>query len=268
MSEQYVIGEGVILDARPSSFMSRGLTFALDAVVYLTLLFLSVMWLVHKEYLSEEYGAQLVMVTAVFFLVILPMTIETLTRGRTLGKLAGGLRVVRDDGGPVALRHSFIRAVVGILELWMTFGVIAVSAALFNNRGKRLGDMLAGTYVIRVRSKKMKEPELVTPPYLLAWIKNADIAKLPDGVSLAARQFLARRWQMSPQARISMGRQFRVELSQRVAPQPPFPVQDEEYILAVITERSQRESVLEAHRVNRAHAIQDQMESLPFGIGR
>ena len=43
-----------------------------------------------------------------------PTVVETLTRGRTLGKLALGLRVVRDDGGPITARHALTRALVGV----------------------------------------------------------------------------------------------------------------------------------------------------------
>ena len=58
--------------------------------------------------------------------VVLPTTVDTLTRGRSLGKLAMGIRIVRDDGGPLVFRQSLVRALVGIVELWLTLGTVAL----------------------------------------------------------------------------------------------------------------------------------------------
>lgn len=266
MSEQYVIGEGVILDSRPTSFMVRFLGWLLDWTVYGIILTITVIVLLATNTVSFDYAPQILIIGVVFFFVVIPMTVETLSRGRSLGKLATGVRVVRDDGGPIGLRQAFIRAVTALGEIWITTGVIAVIAAISNDRGKRVGDMLAGTYVIRVRAKKSKSIELEVPAPLVPWARNAEIAKLPDGVAVAARQFLERRWQMTPAARTIMAKNFRDQLSERVAPQPPFAVPDEEYIMAVIAERSARECRLEAVRLTRANTVQAQMDKTPFGI--
>ena len=64
-----------------------------------------------------------------FAILIVPMLVETATGGRSLGKLAVGARIVRDDGGAIGLRHAFIRALLGVLEIFMTFGGLAATAA-------------------------------------------------------------------------------------------------------------------------------------------
>ena len=63
----------------------------------------------------------------VIVFVVVPTTVETLTRGRSLGKLAFGMRAVRDDAGPVSFQHSFIRALVGFVEIYAFFGAPAFS---------------------------------------------------------------------------------------------------------------------------------------------
>ena len=93
--------------------------------------------------------ATLVGTVAVF--VVVPTTLETLTRGQSLGKLALGLRTVRDDAGPISFQHAFVRALVGVVEIWVFTGVPAFFCALVTPRGKRLGDFAAGTYVVRER---------------------------------------------------------------------------------------------------------------------
>ncbi len=266
MSEQYVIGEGVILDARPASFMTRILGYLLDALVYGIVLFVGILVMENAGWLLYDYETQSVILLLVFAFVLLPTIIETLSRGRSLGKLATGVRVVRDDGGPISARHAFIRAIVGVGELWLTLGAVALVVSFTNDRAKRCGDLLAGTYVIRVRSKKAKLEQLMVPPPLVNWISNAEISKFPDGLGLSARQFLERRWNMTPQSRATMALTFYNQLSVHVAPQPPFNVPPEEYITAVIAERSRRESVLEQQRLSRAQLIQQRMNTLPFGI--
>lgn len=60
---------------------------------------------------------------------------ETATRGRSLGKMAMGLRVVSDDGGPERFRQAVFRALAGVVEIWMLVGGPAVIASLFSPRG-------------------------------------------------------------------------------------------------------------------------------------
>ena len=79
-------------------------------------------------------------------IVVLPTAVETASRGRSLGKLALGLRVVRDDGGAIGFRHAFIRALTGVVEIYLTFGGLAVLVGFLNPSSKRLGDLLAGTH--------------------------------------------------------------------------------------------------------------------------
>ena len=56
---------------------------------------------------------------------------ETATQGRSLGRWALGSRIVRDDGGAVAFRHAFIRSFVGLFEVVLTFGGVAVTVARY-----------------------------------------------------------------------------------------------------------------------------------------
>ena len=100
-----VTGEAVALDLRIAQFPSRTLGLALDLLVQFGALLLMV-WLA-SNISSQVDGAAasaITLVAVVSVIVGLPTLIETLTRGRSLGKLATGLRVVRDDGGPVRRR--------------------------------------------------------------------------------------------------------------------------------------------------------------------
>ena len=103
-----------------------------------------------------------------FTLVIGPAIMETLTMGRTVGKFAMGIRTVRDDAGPISFHHSFVRHLVGVVEIWVLSGVPALVGALVSSKGKRIGDFAAGTYVVRDRYKLQLPWPVQMPPHLAA----------------------------------------------------------------------------------------------------
>ena len=82
-----------------------------------------------------------------------PIIWETTTRGRSPGKFALGLRVVSDDGGPERFRQALVRGLATIVDFWLVpfIGVPALICSLLSAKGKRLGDIFAGTFVIQQR---------------------------------------------------------------------------------------------------------------------
>ena len=239
-----VTGEAVALDLRVAQFPSRTLALALDLLVQLGAFLLLVLFATAiSSKVDPAAGAAISLVSVVAIIVGLPTLIETLTRGRSLGKVAAGLRVVRDDGGPVRFRHSFVRALFMIVDFWISTGAVGLISALVSTRGKRLGDHFAGTVVIRERvptSSGMEQLTYVMPPPLEAWAASLDLARLPDVTALQARQFLARTATIAPEVRATMGQQLAAEVSAYVAPAAPAGTPPEAYLMAVLTERLRR----------------------------
>ena len=99
---------------------------------------------------DDDASAAIALVVFVGVIVGYPLLFETLTNGRTPGKMALGLRVVRDDGGAGRFRHALVRALVGVIEIW-TLPFVAILSSLASTKGKRVGDYLAGTVVVRER---------------------------------------------------------------------------------------------------------------------
>ena len=159
--------------------------------------------------------------TLVVVFLVYPTTVETLSRGKSLGKWAFGLRAVRDDAGPISFHHSFVRALVGFVEIYLFFGAPAFFSMLLSSRGKRLGDYAAGTYVVRERIRLRLEPPPLMPPELAGWARAADVAALPMGLALAVRQFLARLPGLDPGSRASVGATLAQQVASYVAPPPP-----------------------------------------------
>jgi len=239
-----VTGEAVALDLRVAQFPSRTLALALDLLVQLGAFLLLVLFAsAISSKVDPAAGTAISLVSVVAIIVGLPTLIETLTRGRSLGKMAAGLRVVRDDGGPVRFRHSFVRALFMIVDFWISTGAVGLISSLVSTRGKRLGDHFAGTVVIRERvptSSGIEQLTYVMPLRLESWAAGLDLARLPDVTALQARQFLARTATIAPEVRATMGQQLAAEVSAYVAPPAPTGTPPEAYLMAVLTERLRR----------------------------
>jgi uncharacterized RDD family membrane protein YckC len=265
-----VIGEGVVLDARPASFITRAMGGMLDflviVAVFVAALIIGGIWFFENAMLGEDIATVVYILVNVAVMVAIPVTVETLSRGRSLGKLACGIRVVRDDGGPVRFRHALVRALVGVIELWLTFGGIAAIASLANAKGKRLGDIAAGTYAVRVRGGKQPSAPIVMPQSLAAWAHTADMRRLPDGLALAARQLLGRAARLAPESRARLGDDLAGQIERYVAPGPPPGTHPEAFLHAVLAERRERELVAGQRERKRAEEQSELLHRLPFAV--
>jgi uncharacterized RDD family membrane protein YckC len=242
--DDFVTGEAVALDLPPASIGSRILSGFLDyLIVWVATFTLVSAGTAMSQQLDDALIAATVLVCFLVAWLVYPVTIETLTRGRSLGKMAAGLRTVRDDAGPITFRHAFTRGLLGVVEVYMFWGIPAVIASILSSKGKRLGDMLAGTYVVRDRVTAQLPPPVPMPPQLAGWAMNADITQLPDDLAMAVRTFLPAAPTMTPQSRDEMGRKLLAEMSLYVSPPPP-PGNHPEYVLAaILADRRRRDTV-------------------------
>ena len=267
MSEGILTGEGVLLDARPASFATRLLAALLDLVVIAAVIITIVTLLViFGPELSESALRALLVVAIATVVVVLPTTVETLTRGRSLGKLTTGIRIVRDDGGPVRFRHSLVRALVGIGELWLTLGSVALITSMLNDKGKRVGDIVAGTYAVRVRGAQRTLTPITMPYQLAGWAHNADMRRLPDGLALASRQFLGRAGTLHPASRARLGTELAAQAQRHVAPPPPAGTHPETFLAAVLAERRDREYASASRAAAKATTEAALVHRLPHSI--
>jgi uncharacterized RDD family membrane protein YckC len=243
-SGEIVTGEAVALDLQPATFASRAVSGTLDLLLQVILIF-AVTYLDSRFTGSMDAAAAsaLVLVTLLGVIVGYPLVMESLTRGRTLGKLAMGLRTVRDDGGPIRFRQALVRALLEVVEVWLFLGSPALIASLASARGKRLGDQLAGTYVVRERGAAARSQPPMMPYELAGWAQLIDIGRLPDGLAIAVRQFLGRASGMHPGARHSMAVTLAQDISAYVAPHPPAGTPPEAYLAAVLAERRRRDEI-------------------------
>ena len=237
-------GEAVPLEMRLAKLPSRALAILMDWAL-LAAIGIPLAIAVGSVMSSADPALQATVALLGFvgLFVGVPVLTETLTRGRSVGKLALGLRVVRDDGGPVRFQHALTRGLAGVfVDFLMTFGVGAIICSLLNERGKRVGDIMAGTVVVRERAPARSAPMPVVPPQLAAWATGLELSRLPADLALAARNYLGRYPQLAPSVRDQMGAQLAAEVAQVVTPAPPPGTPAWAYLAAVLGERGRRES--------------------------
>lgn len=266
--DEILTGEGVLLDAQPVSFAVRVAGGLIDAVVYLFVAYGVMIGFGVLAGRTNDDGlvAAFGIIAIALLMIVIPTTFETLSRGRSIGKLATGVRIVRDDGGPVRLRHAFIRALTGVGELWLTAAAVAIITSIVHPRGKRLGDILAGTYAVRISRGAQQTSMLRMPPHLAGWAHAADMRRLPDGLALAARQFLARTDKLHPESRARLGTELASQFSAYVAPPPPPGTHPEYFLVAVLAERRDREYAHALHTAETRDAEAILMHRLPHAI--
>ncbi|MFB4313315.1 RDD family protein [Actinomadura sp. 21ATH] len=241
---QLVTGEAVALDIRVARLASRGCALLLDLffqmMILNLLLYVAGMTAVVAD---EAWGVGLSILAVAGVIVGYPCAFETLTRGRTLGKLAVGIRVVAEDGGPIRFRQALVRALAGFLEFFVLYGAPALLTSLFNKRGKRLGDVFAGTVVIQERlpHAALHGPVAVMPPQLAGWARNLEVSMVSDELAMTARQYLSRFWELRTEVRDQLGGRIADQVRAAVSPPPPDGVRPEIFISAVLAERRRRE---------------------------
>ncbi|MDQ1486157.1 MAG: hypothetical protein QOJ62_1850 [Actinomycetota bacterium] len=257
MTAGVVTGEAVALDVRAAHWPSRVVALVIDVAAQFALL-LVLMLIVSKVIfnIDADLRAAILLIILLFVVVGYPVLFETLWRGRSLGKAALGLRVVRDDGGPERFRHALIRGVLWPLECWGP-GLIA---SVVSKRGKRLGDLLAGTIVVQERVPGRTSVPVAMPPQLAWWATTLDLSRLGDDLALAIRQFLGRQHELHAASRDAMGNQLVAAVQAVVSTPPPVGTPGWAYLTAVLAERRRREE-------QRMYASQPTYGSVPGGYG-
>jgi uncharacterized RDD family membrane protein YckC len=239
-----VTPEAVALEFTTANVGSRILAFVIDAAIVGVVSFLGILPLALTDATLPEWLVASILVILIpgwyfgYFTVS-----ETLWRGRTVGKAALGLRVVTKEGGPVRFRHAAVRTLLGLVDFGIGSGFFAILLILLTRDNQRLGDLLAGTLVLRERSG-LPAPAPVTfevPAGLEPYVATLDVSGLSTDQYQAVRTFLLRTGSLAPQPRASLALQLASPLAQRLRPPPPPGVPPELYLRCVAAAYQRRQ---------------------------
>lgn len=215
---------------------SRFLAWLLDALVVSAIAV--VLILVLQIVMIAFPGFGLALFFIVYFLVNwgYGIALETFWSGQTLGKRALGLRVIQENGVRIGFYHAVIRNLVRVFDQPLPlFYLVGGVAALFSQSHQRLGDMLAGTIVVRERKLKIPasisrpegETQLLQDPVFLA-----RVAKLSPEEEELIFSAAIRREELGMDARLKLFAALAQHLEQAGFYKPPH-LSDEKLVLLV-----------------------------------
>jgi uncharacterized RDD family membrane protein YckC len=238
---EVVTGDAVVLDVPIAQLPMRAVGALIDiAVIVIGYLVALMLWAATLTRFDEAVTEAIMVIFTVLVFVGYPLVFETATRGRSVGKMVMGLRVVSDDGGPERFRQALFRALASVVEIWMLLGSPAVICSMLSPKAKRIGDIFAGTVVISERGPKLGPPPVMPPP-LAWWAASLQLSGLGAEQAEVARQFLSRASQLDPQLRDQIAYRIAGDVLSRVAPPPPPGTPPQLVLAAVLAERHRRE---------------------------
>jgi uncharacterized RDD family membrane protein YckC len=243
---EVVTGEAVVLEVPCARFPSRVLALAVDLGIQLTMIIVLLIIVALSAAHQGMNGAAVAAITITGIVLILvgyPIVWETATRGRSPGKLALGLRVVSDDGGPERFRQALVRGLATVVDFWLVpfIGVPALICSLLSAKGKRLGDVFAGTFVVQQRLPARRGAAPVTSPELADWASSLELSGLSDQTAAVAGRYLSRLPELAPGARSELGDRISAAVRAQVGPPPPPGTPVPAYLGAVLAERHRRD---------------------------
>jgi uncharacterized RDD family membrane protein YckC len=220
--------EGVALELILAGLGSRFLARLLDTLIQLGVILALVLGLGITG--SDRPGWVVAVVVVLVFLIVFAYDIafETLNHGRTPGKQASGIRVVGLTGEPVRFLASAVRNIARILDFLPGIYLIGTISIIATERDQRVGDLAAGTLVMRDRFPGMSRapaPITVSAGAVATW----DVSAVGPAEVQAVRQFLDRRLELTAPARSYFAADLANRLAPRVAGIPPY--SHPEYVL-------------------------------------
>jgi uncharacterized RDD family membrane protein YckC len=156
--------QNVIISYPLANFGERLIAMAIDLFLYGLLLSL-LMWggfsLIYRFNLDANWVVMILQLMPVWIIPLYFGLQETLNRGRTLGKIALNIQAMKVDGGQLTWSDMFMRCLCLLPDLFFSIG--AVGSVLINTtpRRQRLGDMAAGTIVVKSATNQIMLKDLL-----------------------------------------------------------------------------------------------------------
>lgn len=214
--------EHVMLDYEIAGLGSRTLAAAADWFIVIVLGLAATLALGLWQGASSTWFAA-VLVLVLFAIVWMYFTcFEGLRHGQTPGKRALGIRVIRDTGHAVTFGDAAARNLLLPVDL---FGMLGLFLIAIHPRAKRLGDMVAGTVVVRDHPIQVREAPLPVEPD-----ESPGPPELADQEFRLLREFVARAPELPPDVRARLARGLVLRLAERY---PDRPAADLEFLAAL-----------------------------------
>ncbi|MPV48868.1 RDD family protein [Pseudactinotalea sp. HY160] len=263
---EVVTGEAVVLDLRPAGLLRLFAAGAVDFLVYGTVAAAAVAAGLRYLVTNDAQATTWLIGMLLVCLVGVPTAVETLTRGRSVGRFALGYVIVREDGAAIRFRQALVRSVVALVEIWLTLGTFALVSAIVTSRHKRLGDLLSGTYPLESDQDQALPAPVLMPAELVEWARRADISRLPGSLAWRVREFLDRARTVEEGTRTSIARALAAHVEPHVSPPPPWGTHPERFLAAVLVVRRDAEYLAGLRAQQRRLDLLPPDRRAPYGL--
>jgi len=219
-----------------AGLMSRFLAWLIDTVVSVMLAWVILIVLSMSMFAFPGFASAMGFV--VWFLIDwgYMILLESVWSGQTIGKRAMGLRVIQESGVRVGFYQSLLRNLARPVDRLPLFYLVGGVAALFSQSQQRLGDMLAGTVVVRERRLKIPSA-LERPEGDTSLLNDADfrarVGKLSAEEEAALFSAALRREELGMEARLSLFATLARRLEDELGFVKPAHLSDEKLVLLV-----------------------------------
>lgn len=149
--------QDVRITQQPASIAARLMALLVDGGI---VLFVYFMYFELNVYVLFESESTVLIAILLFFLPLMyPLIAEVSTGGQTVGKQLVNTRVVTLEGGGPKLSSFILRWMLLPFDLFMAMG-LGELCVFFTKRQQRLGDLAAGTWVVRTNTHTSEHPDL------------------------------------------------------------------------------------------------------------
>ncbi len=229
--------EGIELRLALAGAGSRFIAAAVDLSLQVVLVLLTV--LAASELIGGGLGVAVIAVASFGAFYLYDILFEVLAAGRTPGKRLTHLRVVREQGSPVDLPASAVRNLLRLIDLLPAAYLVGLLSILVSERNQRLGDLAAGTLVIRdavpASTTTTRASLSPAPPQSEDW----DVSAVSEEELAAVRRFLQRRDGLDTRARLELAHRLERGLRAKVAGAPAS-AEPESFLEALAQAKAER----------------------------
>jgi uncharacterized RDD family membrane protein YckC len=210
--------EGVSLELVLAGVGSRFVARLLDTLIQGAIIIALALGIAY----TSSPGVVRALARVLLFLVIFAYDVpfEVLNRGRTIGKVAAGIRVVGDLGEPVHFFTSAIRTILRVVDFLPIFYIAGVISMVATRRDQRLGDLAAGTLVVRERFPGVAAGTGAPPTVPVEAVATWDVSAIDQADLATIHQFLDRRLALPLPVRNYFAAQLAARIAPRVAGAP------------------------------------------------
>lgn len=241
--------ESVDLALEPVGLGTRFVASIIDALIQWGVIFLlfvvgiPTMIMTAAQNLAPTAG---IAVMAILFLSVgllfflYKLLFEAFWNGQTPGKRAAGIRVVQANGLPVSFLQVVTRNLLRIVDYLPGYYVTGAVCVLASQKKQRLGDMAAGTVVVRDRPAMapVVQAQLSHEPRTDLNRLREHVIRLQEADLAPARGYWERRWQLDGMARARVAGQIAMALAVRMGWPDPLPYYPDDFIEEVLFVRA------------------------------